>query len=141
MQLRWERGREPSYNLKAFSLVGLILFGAARFIPIKEWFPYPLCYFRALTGWPCPTCGMTTSFIHLTHFEPLEALRASPLGVAVFFILAAMMISLAGRVWLKWPAPRVVFTRQEKIAGVALLILGLMLNWAYNILHAVTHKI
>jgi len=141
MRIRWERGREPSYNLKAFSLVGLILFGLARFFPFREWFPYPLCYFRALTGWPCPTCGMTTAFIHLMHLEFGEALRASPLGVAVFVALAAMMIGLAGRVCLKWPAPRLILNRWEKIAGGVLLGLALMLNWAYNILHYVMHRI
>lgn len=47
----------------------------------------PPCLFLALTGWPCPSCGLTTSFCHLVRFEFFEACNAHPLGPVLFLSL------------------------------------------------------
>ncbi len=44
----------------------------------------PPCGILALTGWPCPACGLTTAFAHLAHFDPLASVAANPLGVPMF---------------------------------------------------------
>ncbi len=40
----------------------------------------PRCGWLAVTGKPCPTCGMTTAFAHAAHAQPLEALAVQPMG-------------------------------------------------------------
>src|SRR5438094_461820 len=40
----------------------------------------PACSFRALTGVPCPSCGMTTSFALLMHGDLANSLRANAVG-------------------------------------------------------------
>lgn len=44
----------------------------------------PPCGLLALTGLPCPACGMTTAFAHLAHFDVLASLRANPMGLPLF---------------------------------------------------------
>jgi len=40
-----------------------------------------LCPLRAVTGIPCPMCGMTTSVIATTHFDFGGAFAANPAGI------------------------------------------------------------
>ena len=61
----------------------------------------PQCSFLARTGYPCPSCGLTTSVSLTLHGRLLDALRAQPLGVLLTAgaILAGMtgLIEAAGR--------------------------------------------
>jgi len=52
----------------------------------------PPCSLYALTGVPCPTCGVTTSLAHMARLNVLEALRTQPMGAVVF---TAMLLSAA----------------------------------------------
>jgi hypothetical protein len=49
----------------------------------------PACRFQELTGLPCPSCGMTTSFALLVRGDVLNSLRANWVGtgLAVFCLL------------------------------------------------------
>jgi len=40
----------------------------------------PPCTFRVLTGVPCPSCGLTTSFALLMHGDLVNSLRANAVG-------------------------------------------------------------
>jgi hypothetical protein len=51
----------------------------------------PPCRFLALTGIPCPSCGLTTSFAFAAHFEFEEAFVASPFGLLLFFAVVLAM--------------------------------------------------
>ena len=56
----------------------------------------PPCGFLALTGWPCPACGLTTAFAHLAHFQPLASLSANPLGLPLF-VATALFVPISLR--------------------------------------------
>lgn len=51
------------------------------------------CYFKSVTGIPCPSCGMTRSYIHLFHGEWNQAFMDHPLfwTVPIIFISAFIM--------------------------------------------------
>jgi hypothetical protein len=49
---------------------------------------YPICYFRALTGWNCPGCGATRAMHQLLHGHVVEAARANMLLVAALPLMA-----------------------------------------------------
>lgn len=94
------------------------------------------CTILNLTGWPCPMCGMTTSFAHMAHLEPLQALAAQPMGVVLFLItlswslLALTELALpAGR----WGRLNALVTRFEVHIALSLLG-GLALGWGYKVL-------
>jgi hypothetical protein len=51
----------------------------------------PPCGFLAATGWPCITCGMTTSVSAMAHGRIDLALRAQPAGAALFLAAVVML--------------------------------------------------
>ena len=73
---------------------GLMLAGAAL-LPLLPGSPGLACPLRALTGVPCPLCGMTTSVTAAVQLHVGDAVAASPAGVVA--VLAALALLLAGR--------------------------------------------
>jgi hypothetical protein len=53
----------------------------------------PPCTFYALTGWPCPSCGMTTSFALLVRGDVVNSLKANAVGT---------LLALAGLALIPW---------------------------------------
>ncbi len=51
----------------------------------------PPCGFLVYTGYPCPGCGLTTSFAHMIRFEVIGAFHANPFGILLFLCTAAMV--------------------------------------------------
>ena len=50
----------------------------------------PKCAFYDKTGYPCPSCGFTTSFALTMHADPANALRANSVGT----LLAAFCLAV-----------------------------------------------
>ncbi len=75
----------------------------------------PGCPFLALTGVPCPFCGMTRASIALGHGDLHGALALHPLAPIVLVVIVALCaIVAAGKAdWLRPP---------RRIAGVVGLI-------------------
>ncbi len=62
------------------------------------------CAFKAATGTPCPTCGMTTSFAWYARGEVARSWGANPAGVGlastcVILVPWLLMVSARGRPW------------------------------------------
>jgi hypothetical protein len=55
-----------------------------------------LCTFHLLTGWDCPGCGLTRSFVWLAHFDLGAALEQNVLGPPLF---AGVILQVPWRVW------------------------------------------
>lgn len=50
-----------------------------------------LCGFRALTGAPCPGCGLTHAFCAIGHGRFAEAWHYHPFGF-LFYVIAALIV-------------------------------------------------
>ncbi len=50
----------------------------------------PPCGFLAQTGYPCPSCGMTTSFAAMAHGHLVDAFLAQPCGMLLFLAVVVM---------------------------------------------------
>jgi hypothetical protein len=75
----------------------------------------PPCVFHALTSWPCPACGLTTSFAHMARWDVAAAVASHSLGAPLFFVtIAVVPLSVAGTAcgwpfgatWRSWRLPR-----------------------------------
>lgn len=92
----------------------------------------PPCGLYEVTGVPCPSCGMTTSFAHAVRLEPFAALRAQPLG----FLLAcgALVTALLGPA-LALRGARVFGRLPEGIAARSgwWLLGAIVVAWAYKL--------
>jgi len=133
--------RPARARLIAFGVLGgcaVLLSLAARITPDSsgmgshKQLGYPSCTMLTLTGFPCPTCGMTTAFAHTVRGELLSAFHAQPAGFALALatILAACVslgVAVTGKVWaVNWY--RISPTRVT--LAVVLLVLG---GWVYKL--------
>ncbi|MFH1968785.1 MAG: DUF2752 domain-containing protein [Verrucomicrobiota bacterium] len=98
--------------------------------------PWTICTFLRITGYPCPSCGLTRGFIAMAHGQWLAVLHTCPLAALlyaatalVFAVNAAALlcgVRLTPGRWLKWRTRAwVVF-----LCFFGLLIL---LNWLYRL--------
>jgi hypothetical protein len=94
------------------------------------------CTMLHLTGYPCPMCGMTTTFTLFAHLRPIDAVVNQPFGIVLFSTtVAAAAIGLADllsgrgywRVALRW-----VDRRESRLAAV--LMFGMLGGWVYKVI-------
>ena len=57
-----------------------------------------LCTFRRLTGWPCPGCGLTRSFVFLAHGRLADAFGINVFGPVAFAWVVAQIPLRAVRI-------------------------------------------
>lgn len=93
----------------------------------------PPCGLLTMTGVPCMTCGMTTSFAELTHGHVLRSLVAQPGGTVVALMAAITFwaggyIAVTGR-----PSARLL--GMVPWARILFSLLGVVLiAWVYKII-------
>jgi hypothetical protein len=89
---------------------GAMMLAGAFLVPHLPEGIVPACPLRAMTGIPCPLCGMTTSVIAAAHLRWDEALMANPAGLAA--VMAAVILLVRWRpltIRLPWFVAVVVF--------------------------------
>ncbi len=95
----------------------------------------PSCDFLADTGYPCASCGLTTSFAHMMRGQIGRAGRAQPFGVVLFLGVVGHAAWLAwcwvgGRSYLEW------LERSWK-RWAALGLVTALAGWAYKVVTTV----
>ena len=99
----------------------------------------PSCQFYFLTGIPCPSCGMTTSFALLMHGDLWNSLRANAVGTLLAgFCLLLIPWCLASVFW-----KRPIFLRsvERALTWSVIVFLGLMLvRWAIVVAIALSDR-
>lgn len=93
----------------------------------------PPCGWMLAVGYPCPTCGMTTSFAAATHAEPVRAFVVQPFGAALavatsIFFWGAMHVAVFGSMLGKV----VEGLLKPKLLWPVLALF--LLAWAYKVL-------
>lgn len=131
-------------------LAGVMLAGSASVLSVALWLRpdvhgtgthqqlgLPPCSLMTVTGIPCPTCGMTTSFSLAAHGHLWDAIVNQPAGGLLAIITAAIAIislySLITGVALTPIGAWVWRPRRVIVMGAFML-----LAWAYKI-YTVTH--
>ncbi|MGA2266086.1 MAG: DUF2752 domain-containing protein [Phycisphaerae bacterium] len=84
-------------TVSALAVAVLLVAGALRPEPggvgTHEQLNLPACSFLVRTGWPCPTCGLTTSLAAMAHGNVALAFSAQPFGVVIFLALIAAAVA------------------------------------------------
>jgi hypothetical protein len=85
----------------------------------------PPCNFKLLTGLPCPSCGMTTSFALLVRGDLKNSLRANAVGTllaisCVLFIPWSVYSALRGRSLF-------VVSLEKTVTCIVIAFMGLLL--------------
>lgn len=129
-------GRGPRLGLLSVGLGLVIVFViACRLNPYENGQPLrlathqqlglPPCTFKEVTGYPCPSCGMTTSFSLLVRGDVVNSLRANAVGTLLALFWAALIpwcllsACLARPLW--------ILTIERALLKVVMLFLTLLL--------------
>lgn len=93
------------------------------------------CGIMSWLNFPCPMCGMTTTFSLMAHFRPIDAFVNQPFGVVLFigtvivFVIAAQEIVFPRKRWQRmwqWAMGREVYV----VSG---LLVGMLSAWVYKV--------
>lgn len=139
----WYRGELASHTerlfLMLFGLAGAIVLTIAVILPpsgsghgTHQSLGLPPCSFLTVTGVPCLSCGMTTSFAHTVRGELPSAVAAQPFGT--FLAVMTMVLvpiffagALSGRS-VSRPIGRLPWNKLGP-----LLLVALFAAWGYKI--------
>jgi Protein of unknown function (DUF2752) len=89
-------------------------------------FNLPPCSFRLLfDGMPCPSCGMTTSWAHLTRGHLIQSLNANPGGTLLGLVCLALgpflvASGLLGKWFPREPSPWIAILVPSSVMLVSL---------------------
>ncbi len=95
----------------------------------------PGCSILANTGWPCPTCGFTTSVSATVQGDFLFALRAHPFGPVL--VLALVVFGLAGVTELI-TSRNILGIFHLRWWWVVLALGGILIGWAIKLTIGIT---
>ena len=93
---------------------------------------FPPCGFYTITGIPCPTCGVTTSFVLAAHLRFEESFLVQPLGFLVFIAVCLSALATGGTLLMG----KSLFKLKLKVNGykIAFLLIVIVLSsWCYKI--------
>jgi hypothetical protein len=91
--------------------------GQARRMETHKQLGLPACTFKVITGLPCPSCGMTTSFALLIHGDVWNSLKANAVGT---------LLALFGLAFIPWSVASVVCNRPLFITSMELALIKII---------------
>jgi len=122
-----------------------IIFGILSAVLLVAFFWQPsdngiiLCYFRGLTGLPCPGCGLTRSLCAIAKGELLQSFQYHIFGPLVFLIAVGFWVrAIAELIYHKTVI--LVLSEKTKRRMIPALIIFLCLFWSFRIGYALTHQ-
>lgn len=127
LAIRAKRPGEIEFGI-IYGSLALLALAAVRLLPLAELLPS--CVFRAFTGLPCPTCGITRSLVHFAHGDLHGAAAMNPGFTA---IMASSLLFLLYNCLALFSSSRLTLSlgpRDERWlrGGAAALLL---INWSY----------
>jgi len=102
--------------------------GRPRTMGTHQQLGLPECNFMRLTGYPCPSCGMTTSFALLMHGDVVNSLRANAAGTLLALtLLATIPWTIVSAIRARWLWVRSV---EPWILRIVIVVVGLaLMRW------------
>jgi hypothetical protein len=105
-------------GLRDLRYAGAAMLGAALVWPALPVHPPYACPLRAITGIPCPFCGMTRAVVAAVHGNIVTSLKYNPAGILLVALAVALVVG--------WRAERVRVPKWVLPVAFALL-------WAWNL--------
>ena len=111
-------------------------FAASCYTWLSLGLPWPGCWFRRLTGLPCPTCGATRCAMALARGDLFGALQQNPLMLLCYGLTIAVNLYAAAVLLFRLPRPRLASLPPKLKRALSLLaVVALGANWVYLLAH------
>ena len=109
--------------------IGVLVLLALRFTPAVQLLP--VCVFKGLTSFPCPTCGATRAALLLAYGEAAASLSMNPL-VSLCFMVACLVFPYSLLAFLlHLPRPSVELSVREHVVVRVAVVVLVLANWSY----------
>jgi hypothetical protein len=109
---------------------------ASCFVWLASGLPWPGCWFRRLTGLPCPTCGATRTALALAHGNFMAAWRHNPLIFVCYTGIIILNLYCLGVLLFQFPRVRLSGLPLYFKRCLSVLVVGaLVVNWVYLLLN------
>lgn len=79
--------------------VSVVLDGTTEHVELFGRVLPPSCTFQRITGWNCPGCGLTRSFVFMGAASPLQAFKMHIFGPLLWTAVAAQLPYRGMRLW------------------------------------------
>jgi SNF family Na+-dependent transporter len=93
------------------------------------------CYFKEITGLPCPLCGMTRAFVSAANLDFGYAALINPGGLFLFIYLCTYL--LCGWAYLIFNKKNKYIKKFIEYNSFKLIIIVISLSWLLNLSKAV----
>jgi len=123
--------RRPPWPLWAVLIVCLWLCLDATVIFLSSYWDYPvqLCLFKRITGFACPTCGLTRGTLSLLHGHIIRAWLYNPLLFSVFGVFSGLtVVRVIFSLGIK-----IELTKKDRLFIWIIAIVLFFINWMYVI--------
>ena len=124
----------PGFSVPRLAIaagVVLAVLGSAVAVSISFTEGPVICPLRAVTGLPCPSCGLLRSTNAVLRGHVGAAFATNPLDTLFLLVVVPVMVVIwILRMW-RGVAVLVELTRRERRTAWTLLIGAVALNWAY----------
>lgn len=145
--IRHDVPNEISYSSKNFNdlLIILILFtvftvsfilqvrGNTCLIPINGGIEVPqTCFFKNTTGHNCPTCGMSRSFVSISHFDFYGAIKYNYGGILAYILCLVQIIYRLFNFFCISNHPAVKYIKLFNKIMIPILIVLILYNWSHS---------
>ena len=115
-------------RLAGLGLLGCAIVGLLHL----DHLPWTVCFFKAVTGLPCPACGTTRTLGRFFALDVGGAFAMNPLAATVFVALLAWGVAdVAARALGQRLVPRLSPAATRRLAFAATALVAL--NWGYLI--------
>lgn len=121
----------------AISFISLSLIIASLYLDTSP-LPFNTCLFKLVTDLPCPSCGLTHSFISLGHRHLKEAFFYNIMGPFLYlFTLLVLFIAF----YDLFSRKNILFQLWDKFRNyILIIVIALALfSWAWNIYKRIWH--
>ena len=109
---------------------GIILFVLISFLCFIAIKPVT-CIFNSVTGFSCPACGITRSFLAILHFDFISSFRYNILGIPLFVFIIVSLVFLIRDFILNcfsYISNLLIFFEKQYIGILVLLIISFFYN-------------
>ena len=111
-------------------VLGLVMRPSDEGLGTHKQLGLPACSFLATTGWPCPTCGLTSSYAFCMHGRLGQAWKSQPFG----FVLALISLALTGVGVAELAGGRSLLWHLRPRWWLVAVLLGLPAGWIFRLI-------